>query len=232
MAGQSRTTARPAPQRAVETAPADPFDALDELARQEEAATPLQDVARCSQCATAMPPGAVVCTSCGYDTRTGKKLAIATAAKPSKASAIASGGKKGKAVVDRMAPTGSLAAGLVMSLIFAVAASLVWISLAYLTGVTIGYVAILIGGAAGVGMQIGHKGYSRAGGIAAAALTLGAILLAKVVVLELILSRVHKTMGNLTSAELGYYFLRPMGLVIIVIGMGAAFRTANGSVTD
>lgn len=217
---------------AIATAPpADPFDALDELARQEEAATPIQDTARCGHCASPMPQGAVLCTNCGYDTRTGKKLAVATAAKP--VAAAAKGGKA-KGAVDRMAPQGSFVMGLVFSLIFAAAASIVWIALAYATGLTIGYVAILIGGAAGVGMQLGHKGYSRLGGIAAAALTLVVILLAKIIVLEMVLARMHppRTIESYSSAKLGYYFFSPIGLIIIAVGVAAAFRTANGSVRD
>ena len=234
VAPQSRPVARPQSQPAIETAPAeDPMDALDELARQEEAAVPLADnTPRCPHCAMPMPPGTVLCTNCGYDARTGKKLAVATVAKPGKVPAAAGRGKA-KPVVDRMAPTGSFVAGLVFSLAFAAAASVIWIALAYFTGFTIGYIAVLIGGAAGVGMQFGHKGYSRAGGYAAAALTLVAILLAKFMVLEMILSRAHshRSIADLDPAKLGYYFFSPIGLIIIVIGMAAAFRTANGSVT-
>lgn len=234
-AAQSRPPARPQLQPAIPTAPpADPFDALDELARQEEAAVPIQDIARCNQCASPMASGAVLCTNCGYDTRTGKKLAVATAANPAKPAASAAKSGKAKGAVDRMAPQGSFVMGLVFSLIFAAAASIVWIALAYSTGFTIGYVAILIGGAAGVGMQLGHKGYSRLGGVTAAALTLVAILLAKVIVLEMVLARMHppRTIETLSSAKLGYYFFSPIGLIIVVVGMAAAFRTANGSIRD
>lgn len=232
-----RTGAVGAPVRpaAAAVATADPLDALEELARQEEAATPIQDTPRCSQCMSPMANGAVICTNCGFDVRTGKKLAVATAAAPPTRPALANKiAGKSKAGVDRMAPQGSFVAGLVVSLVFAVLASSVWIGLAYATGYSIGYVAILIGGAAGVGMQLGHKGYSRAGGIAAAALTLVAILLAKLIVLELILARAHpaRTLASIDSAKLGWYFFSPIGLIIMLIGMGAAFRTANGSVRD
>jgi hypothetical protein len=123
---------------------------------------------------------------------------------------------------------------LIFSLVFAVVASVVWIGLAYATGYSIGYVAILIGGAAGIGMQLGHKGYSRTGGIAAAALTLVAILLAKLIVLELPLGRTHppRTLASLDAAKLGWYFFSPIGSIIMLIGMAAAFRTANGSVRE
>jgi hypothetical protein len=230
VAAPPRAAARPLPA----LAPSDPFDALDELARQEESAAPLEDIARCAQCASPMPQGAVICTQCGYDTRTGKTLTVAKAPVPAKQPAVAARGGKGKAAIDRMAPQGSFAAGLIVSLLFAVAASTVWIGLAYATGFSIGYVAILIGGAAGVGMQLGHKGYSREGGIAAAALTFVAILLAKWAVLEMLLSRshLHKSVADLDPAKIGFYFFNPIGLIIIAVGMGAAFRTANGSISD
>lgn len=178
-----------------------------------------------------MPAGAVICTNCGFDVRTGKKLAVATA--PATRPGLVGAGKP-KAALDRMAPQGSLIAGLIFSLLFAIAASSVWIGLAYATGYSIGYVAILIGAAAGIGMQLGHKGYSRAGGVAAAALTLVAILLAKLIVLQLILARAHRgrTLASIDSAKLGWYFFSPIGLIIMLVGMGAAFRTANGSVRN
>ena len=209
-------------------ATADPLDALDELARQEELAEPSQDIPRCGNCASPMPAGAVICTSCGFDARSGNRLAAPTAAAPKPAFS------KGAAGVDRMAPQGSLLLGLLVSLLLAVIASVVWIALAYFTGFTIGYVAILIGIAAGVGMQLGHRGYSRLGGYAAAALTLVAILLAKLIVIEMLLSRahIHKSISELNSAKLAYYFFNPIGLIIMVVGMAAAFRTANGSITE
>jgi hypothetical protein len=52
VAGQSRPAGKPQLQRAIEAAPADDHgDALDELARQAEAAAPLEDAARCNHCA-------------------------------------------------------------------------------------------------------------------------------------------------------------------------------------
>lgn len=232
VAAASRPVARPQLQPAVATA--DPFDALDELVRQEETAAPLPDTARCGQCGSPMSQGAVLCTNCGFDTRTGKTLAAATVTKSIKPVAPAKAGGLKKPVIDRMAPTGSFALGLIVSLACAVAASLVWITVAYATHRSFGLIAILIGCAAGVGMQLGHRGYSRIGGITAAALTLVAILLAKLAVLQLILAGMHppRTMDSLTAAKLGFYFFSPVGLLIMVVGMAAAFRTANGSIRE
>ena len=52
--------------------------------------------------------------------------------------------------------------------------------------------------------------------------------------LEMVLARMHppRTIDTLSSAKLGYYFFSPIGLIIIAVGMAAAFRTANGSIRD
>jgi hypothetical protein len=185
----------------------------------------------CPQCAAVMDDQAVLCTNCGYDTRTGKSLTLASAPAPAKAPPLAKPGKAAKQPVDYMAPTGSLVMGIIFSAVFALTASLLWIGFAWLTGWSIGYIAFLIGAAAGVGMQIGHKGYSKTGGYIAVAMTLVAILTAKLVVLEIVLSRLNRdtSIFNLDGSKLGYYFFNPIGLIIIAIGLGAAYRTANGS---
>ena len=103
--------------------------------------------------------------------------------------------------------------------------------MAILTGFVIGYVAIAIGVAAGVGMRIGQKGYSSAGGVVAAGMTVLAILAAKMALFQLVLTPTHSHYTN-SPASMAYYFFRPISLFIMTIGMGAAFRTANGSVKD
>jgi hypothetical protein len=191
---------------------------------QQAAATPTVSVVVCPQCRKGMDEKAVLCVNCGYNTLTGKAIA---AAAPTKATAPVKRGKQ----IDHMAPDGSLMLGIVLSAVFALAASIVWIVVAWLTGFAIAYIAILIGCAAGIGMQIGHRGYSRAGGIIASGMTILAIFAAKVAVLEIILARKgsHVSLFDLDPAKLGYYFFSPIGLIIIVVGVGAAFRTANGS---
>ena len=120
-----------------------------------------------------------------------------------------------------------------MSAIFAVAASIVWIVIAWFTGYAIGYVAILIGGAAGAGMQLGQKGHSTNGGSSRCGITLLAILLAKFAVIEMLLTHqgFNRSIFDLNGAKLGYYFFSPIGLIIIAVGMGAAYRAGNGSVS-
>jgi ribosomal protein S27AE len=209
----------------------DGLDAMYELAAQENSAAPLADSARCPQCQSVMADGALLCTNCGYNVRTGKAMAGAPIPKPAKPLSYAAAAAT-KKPVDHMAPQGIFIAGLAMSAAFALAASLVWIAVAWLSGLAIGYIGILIGIAGGLGMRIGHKGFSTAGGYAAAAITLLAILAAKLAVLELVMAQKHPNASIFAAdpAKLGYYFFSPIGLIIIVIAMAAAFRTANGGV--
>jgi hypothetical protein len=220
----ARSVAKPP---ATNPADDDGLSAMYDLAEQAQAASAVADVARCPQCKSPWDDGAVLCTNCGYDTRTGKVVSSAPVA----------AAKKPKKPVDMMAPQGSFVAGLAMSAAFALAASVVWFLFAWITGFAISYIAILIGAAAGVGMQTGQKGYSSAGGAAAAGMTVVAILLAKLALVEFILLPIashhnpHASIFNLNQAALAFYFFKPISLIIMAIGMGAAYRTANGSVT-
>ncbi len=232
----TRTPAASAPPKvpppAASPADDDGMGALYDLADQANSAAPPPITSRCPKCQTALDDGAVLCTNCGYDTRTGQAVATAPPAVPSKQVVGYATPKKDKKPIDYMAPQGSIIAGMAMSAAFALAASVVWVAVAWLTGLSIGYIAILIGVAAGLGMRIGQKGFSTAGGYASSGITLAAILLAKFVVLELVIADKNPNVSifNLNSAKLAYYFFSPIGLIIIAVGLGAAFRTANGSV--
>jgi hypothetical protein len=219
----------------------DGLGALYDLVEQGNAA-PAAEMAvatRCPQCKSEMEDDAVLCTNCGYDIRTGKAVATATVAaavaKPATLSYRSApvAGRGGKKPVDLMAPQGSFLAGLALSAAFALAGSVLWIVIAWTTGYVIGYIAIAIGAAAGIGMRIGQKGFSTAGGAAAAGLTVCAILFAKLAVVEILLNSLglHISIFDLNGSRLGHYLFSPMSLVFMVIGVGAAFRTANGSVS-
>jgi hypothetical protein len=218
----------------------DPFGALDELANQENAPAAQSGAVHCPQCRSDMTGGAVLCVNCGYDTRTGQSAAAAVAVAPAPAPAafarpgLPSFGKKTGKNVDHMAPTGSLVLGVVFSAVFALIASILWIVVAWLTGFTVAYIAILIGIAAGIGMQVGHKGQSQAGGLIAGAMTLLAILIAKVIVVYIVMAKlgVTRSIWDLDSAALGMYFFNPIGLIIIAVGVGAGYRTASGAIRE
>ena len=233
MAVARTKSARPAPPPApVPAHEDDGLGAMYELAQQANAAPADANVVCCPQCRAVMDDNAVLCVNCGYDTRTGKSLAVDSPPVPvgraASNKASSKPGKKSNKPVDYMAPDGSIVMGIILSAVFALAASLVWIGVAWATGLAISYIALLIGGAAGVGMQIGHRGYSKVGGLIAAFMTLGAIILAKIVVLELILARHNESIANINGSRLGLYFFSPFGLIIIAVGVGAAYKTANG----
>jgi hypothetical protein len=220
--------ARPAPMPAVVGGRGDGLDALYELAEQASAAAPAAERPRCPQCRTALEDRAVLCTNCGYDTRTGRAVAAATVDRPAKAAGRAKG-RGGKQPVDRMVPQGSIVVGVAMSAAFALAASVLWVVVAMATGYMVGYLAILIGAAAGAGMKVGQKGVGGATGIAAAAVTFGTIVVAKLVVIELYL-RQHMpgvSIADVDSSRLAAIVFEPIGLVMMVIGVLAAFRAAK-----
>jgi hypothetical protein len=150
----------------------------------ERAATVEQSAVYCPECRRPMADGAVLCTNCGYNLKSGKKTGTDVAkAKPVPAKAAKPGKKK-----DALAPEGSFFAGLAVSFGFALAASLVWFGVAWGLGWDVYFLALLIGAAAGLGMQLGQKGYSTMGGFGAAGITLTTILLAKfAVVLAIIM---------------------------------------------
>jgi len=48
-------------------------------------------------------------------------------------------------------------------------------------------------------------------------------------VLEIVLNQEGKSISDIESARLGYYFFSPIGLIIIAVGIGAAYRCASGT---
>ena len=130
---------------------------------------------------------------------------------------------------DPLAPQGSFVAGIAMSIAYALAASVLWFLVAYFTGVSIGYIGALIGLAAGLGMRAGLKGFNTLAGYTASAITLAAILVAKFAVLEAVLAQrnLHVSIFNARGEALFHYFFSPIGIIIMLVGMGAAFRSAK-----
>jgi hypothetical protein len=155
-------------------------DALYDLADQSQQATAQAPAnPRCPQCTAEMAPGAVLCTRCGYDTRTGKSLRPSIQRTPP--------GKSKKQTVDKMAPQGSFFKGLAASFGGALIGGLVWFLIAWGTGYELYFVALLVGALAGLGMQWGQRGYSYLGGFAAAGMTLVVMILAKIAVVAAVL---------------------------------------------
>jgi hypothetical protein len=178
----------------------DGLDALYALAEQE-AAVGSDESRFCPNCGSQLSPDAVLCTACGFDRRKGKVVAAMAkveVAKPKK-SLFGGGGKpkpvdpKKKKVQDALAPQGSFFIGVLTSFALATGAALIYAIAAWGIGlISFGlgnYIAAflisLVGIGAGIGMQMGQKGYSTLGGIAAAGVTLVVMLIARVLVIVL-----------------------------------------------
>jgi len=166
--------------------------------------------------------------NCGYDTRTGKSLTTAVSAAPMLNYATP---KKAVKPKDYMAPTGSIVSGIIYSTVAALVTSILWVVVAVVTGYSVGYIAILIGFAAGIGMQAGHKGVSNAGGGIAAGVTFLVIMVAKAVVLQIVLVKdgINVSIFRAPPEALAAYFFNPLGIGIILVGVAAAFRCASGT---
>jgi len=173
----------------------DGLDALYDLAsdaKQAARGAPAEQVAvLCPGCRTRMEAGAVLCTNCGYDTRTGKSLATSTSASsapPPAAKGTAYAPSLRTSVQTQESSTtgpgegGNLIKGAVISAIFAFVGALVWYFIAKGTHREIGWIAWGVGVAAGFGMMIGYNGTSVKSGAVAAAMAVGGILLGKFMV--------------------------------------------------
>jgi predicted lipid-binding transport protein (Tim44 family) len=167
----------------------DALGALYDLASEEKHASSsdtVDDSPRCPKCAASMNVGDVLCVNCGYDLRTKSKLAAKpVVTKPViDLDAASSASKKRK---DKMAPEGSFLVGLLTSAGLGLVGGIIWFFITWGTGLDIYIVCLLIGILAGVGMQIGQKGFSTAGGWAAAGVSLVVLLLARLAVVIAIL---------------------------------------------
>ncbi len=166
----------------------DDLGGLYELAaveKQARSAGAVDDSPRCPKCFTELPSGAVLCTSCGFDLRARKQITTQKGdpkPQPAKGGGVLSygGGKAGKK--DKMAPQGSFLVGIACCLGFALGGALLWFLLEISTGIWTAYCAMGVGALAGVGMQIGQKGYSKLGGWVAVAATFVSIIIANVAI--------------------------------------------------
>lgn len=169
------------------------FSNLDELAAHEAEAAAIAEAndqnARCSNCSMVMSRTVAICVHCGYDVRKGKVLTTAKVVTPS-----SSGGgflglaKKTEPKKDKLAPQGKVIVGLMLSVVFALVASLPWFIVTYATDRDFYILEILVGIAAGFGMQIGQKGYSTVGGILAAGTTFVVLIGMRIVLVIAVLA--------------------------------------------
>ncbi|MEA2709900.1 MAG: hypothetical protein QOF78_2501 [Phycisphaerales bacterium] len=218
--GNVLTVAAPPPAASAEPE----YDPLYDLADQAHSAAAVAraepQAAVCPNCHSAMTAGAILCTSCGYDTRTGQTLSTSLAteasrpasARPAAAPSFpsipgyrASVAAKPHAGVD----AGDRAAyirGTIISGVAALIGAFIWFAIAKGIEREIGWVAWGIGVMAGFGMMIGANGNSVTAGMIAAIMATAGIMLGKVmvfcfVVLPMFSNILDKTFGRISAAD-------------------------------
>lgn len=136
----------------------------DQLAARQATLVP------CPSCAAGVSATATVCTACGYNLKTGKKARAASTKEGSKvlgaAGAVAKAG-------------GRFALGCGLSAAGALVGAGIWFGVAYATHYEIGWIAWGVGVLAGLGMLFGYGKPDVLGGLVAAGMAIGAIMLGK-----------------------------------------------------
>lgn len=131
----------------------------------------------CPNCRAPLPQAAILCVQCGYDLAEGKRrVTVRPDAAPKKrASSSSAEGLFGP----------SLPRGILFSGVGAALGALLWALVAVFTGFQSGWIAWGLGAAAGGGMSIGHddNGDGTVPGIIAAFMSLGGIVLAKILII-------------------------------------------------
>ncbi|MCB9852416.1 MAG: hypothetical protein H6819_04920 [Phycisphaerales bacterium] len=138
----------------------------------------------CPNCTGPIAADAVVCVSCGYNLKSGKLMG-ATSSGIDAGAAAKSLGSATAGVAGAMAKgAGRLGLGVGLSAAGALLGGIIWYVIAIKTDYEIGYVAILVGFLAGLGMMMGSKGENAFAGVIAAALGIGAIIGAKYMIIS------------------------------------------------
>ncbi|MBN1489357.1 MAG: hypothetical protein JXA69_05515 [Phycisphaerae bacterium] len=123
--------------------------------------------ATCPFCMTALPIGAIVCESCGYDTQTGRVV------KP--------GPGRAGSVTAAAGGAGTFLLGAFLSALAVLIGAAAWGAIWIWTGYELGIVAWAVGGLAGFGMWLGCRKAGVKGGVVAAGTATLGIGAAKVV---------------------------------------------------
>jgi len=203
----------PAPEPPKGAAPSAGSLLDEELAPARSAPKPAR---KCPSCGTPLADQAVLCVSCGFDLRTGAKLAAQLPPAPVAAGPAVTLKRKDwdqeekkqeKAKKKRKKRRGELPQGIAflrgvaVSFGAALIGSFMWFGLAYWLDVEMAIIAWVLGGLAGVGMMIGYGVEDVLAGFAAAAVALAAIFVAKVMIFAAFLGNPAHFMDNVELDE-------------------------------
>lgn len=147
---------------------------LEELAQAERAATRKPSAVgasattSCMLCHKPMPADAVLCVSCGYDARSGRRLG-----KAKTSTSIRSKLSKLSGIMGTF-PMGCLLCAVGVAIGIGI-----WVAFAVMTGREIGWIAWGVGVLAGAGMLFGYQDSTDRAGVVAACMTIVGVLVAK-----------------------------------------------------
>lgn len=181
-AEQAKTVAPALPPVPAATGAADPFSLDGEFLAGMEGgvaapALPALASAKCPKCGASMAPGTVLCTACGFNSQTGKKV---------KGAAASSGGPGATSEAARAATMAAVAMGatlrgVIVSCVLAAGGAGLWAFILFSADREIGIIAWIVGALAGAGMAAGSRTETMQNGLLAAAIALAAIVAAKTV---------------------------------------------------
>jgi hypothetical protein len=149
----------------------------------------------CPSCGKPLDKKAVLCVSCGYDTRTGEKRETQHVIE-------SSADAKKSAARSKAADSGSILLGTLFSFIGAMIGALIWAVIVYLTHYELGYVAIGLGALCGWGMNLGYDPDDGTfAGIISAFMSFVGIVAAKMMIIVIIVSAAVGSMIGELDAE-------------------------------
>lgn len=127
----------------------------------------------CPGCGASMPGDAVICTACGYDTRTGRVT------EPTPSTFAEQPAQSQSRRRTRQPMQGSFALGIALSAAGAILGAVVWFVVAKATDREFGVIAWGIGIVTGLGMVFGYRTQDVRAGLVSAAMTFLSIMAAK-----------------------------------------------------
>lgn len=157
------------------------------------AATPAQPSRLCPGCGAGLSEQAVLCVHCGFDTRSGRKLEVGSAADEEASGSGATGKKKKKRSRETSQGLAFLY-GSAASFAFAMVGAVMWWIAFYFTGFEFGIIAWVLGGMAGGGMAMAYGHEEALGGLAAAAMAFLGIWAANAMILASVFANPDKFM--------------------------------------
>jgi RNA polymerase subunit RPABC4/transcription elongation factor Spt4 len=160
----------------------------------------------CKGCTVMIPPGAVICTRCGMNQTTGKKISTMV-----KGASPETG--------DVVKKTAGIMLALVVGGITSLVCAGIWIAIIFMTGFTIGFMATGIGLATGGVMRLVNRGGGHVVGVMAAVFAVLSLVIVKGVLMGLLV------MAN-QSPLLAF---RLFDVLWAVLAISAAYRIGSNA---